>query len=94
MTGVQTCALPICHSLENRERSLECGIGKCGACEMLVDGKIKRICITPVDNVKTVKEIPHDYLPELEDAKPEPQKVYYTQVAIVGAGFYFAPSIQ
>ena len=74
------------HSLEDRERSLECGIGKCGACEMLVDGKIKRICITPVDNVKTVKEIPHDYLPELEDAKPEPQKVYYTQVAIVGAG--------
>ena len=25
------------HSLEGRERSLECGIGKCGACEMLVD---------------------------------------------------------
>ena len=26
------------HSLDGRERSLECGIGKCGACEMLVDG--------------------------------------------------------
>ncbi len=38
------------HSLQNRSRSLECGIGKCGACEMLVDGQIKRICITPVDN--------------------------------------------
>ena len=25
------------HSLAGRNRSLECGIGKCGACEMLVD---------------------------------------------------------
>ena len=45
------------HSLKNRERSLECGIGKCGACEMLVNGKIKRICITLVDGVKEVSEI-------------------------------------
>ncbi|MFW5878089.1 MAG: 2Fe-2S iron-sulfur cluster-binding protein, partial [bacterium] len=42
------------HSLQNRSRSLECGIGKCGACEMLVDGQIKRICITRVDNIKEV----------------------------------------
>ena len=27
------------HSLDGRGRSLACGIGKCGACEMLVDGK-------------------------------------------------------
>ena len=40
------------HSLSNRERSLECGIGKCGACEMLVDGQIKRICITTLDGGK------------------------------------------
>ena len=39
------------HSLQGRNRSLECGIGKCGACEMLVDGVVRRICITPVDNV-------------------------------------------
>jgi hypothetical protein len=51
------------HSLQNRERSLECGIGKCGACEMLVDGNIKRICITKVDDVKKVSEIPHDFAP-------------------------------
>ena len=51
------------HSLQNRERSLECGIGKCGACEMLVDGKVKRICITKIDNVKEVREIPKDYEP-------------------------------
>ena len=44
------------HSLDGRNRSLECGIGKCGACEMLVDGKIRRICITPVDGVKEVRE--------------------------------------
>ncbi len=40
------------HSLSGRNRSLECGIGKCGACEMLVDGQVRRICITSVDGVK------------------------------------------
>ena len=52
------------HSLTNRERSLECGIGKCCACEMLVDGQIKRICITTVDGVKVVvyKVAPFDTL--------------------------------
>lgn len=75
------------HSLTNRNRSLECGIGKCGACEMLVDGQIKRICITPVDGVRQVLEIPRDYV-----AKPsvylknEPLRVYKTDVVIVGAG--------
>ena len=48
------------HSLKNRNRSLECGIGKCGACEMLVDGQIRRICITKIDDIKEVKEIPKD----------------------------------
>ena len=43
------------HSLKNRERSLECGIGKCGACEMLVDGQISRICITKVDQIHEVR---------------------------------------
>ncbi len=51
------------HSLRNRERSLECGIGKCGACEMLVDGQVRRICITKVDNIRTVSEIPHSHSP-------------------------------
>ena len=59
------------HSVENRERSLECGIGKCGACEMLVDGQIKRICITPVDGVKEVKEVPHNHAPEVEPMNRE-----------------------
>lgn len=45
------------HSLENRKRTLECGIGKCSACEMLVDGQIKRICITKVDDVKRVERL-------------------------------------
>ncbi len=75
------------HSINNRERSLECGIGKCGACEMLVDGKIKRICITQVDNVKEVKEVPNNYQPqETETNKTEPTKIFKTQVAIIGAG--------
>jgi glycine/D-amino acid oxidase-like deaminating enzyme/thioredoxin reductase/Fe-S-cluster-containing hydrogenase component 2/bacterioferritin-associated ferredoxin len=75
------------HSLKNRERSLECGIGKCGACEMLVDGQIKRICITPVDGVHEVKEIPHDYAPySIPVNKDVPLNVYKTTVAIIGAG--------
>ena len=75
------------HSLANRERSLECGIGKCGACEMLVDGQIRRICITPVDGVKEVREIPHDYAPyTIPVKKDQPLNVYKTTVAIIGAG--------
>ncbi len=75
------------HSLKNRERSLECGIGKCGACEMLVDGQIKRICITPVDGVHEVKEIPHDFAPYMIAVKRDvPVNVYKTTVAIIGAG--------
>ncbi len=75
------------HSLRNRERSLECGIGKCGACEMLVDGQLKRICITTVDNVKEVKEIPHDFSPSVKQPdKNFSTKVYKTVVAIIGAG--------
>ena len=43
-TALHRAGYPVhSHSLENRERSLECGIGKCGACEMLVDGVDKRI---------------------------------------------------
>jgi len=75
------------HSLRNRNRSLECGIGKCGACEMLVDGQIKRICITPVDNVIQVREIPKDYNPQITPYKNKDGfKVYKTTVAIIGAG--------
>ncbi|MDO9510933.1 MAG: FAD-dependent oxidoreductase [Bacteroidales bacterium] len=75
------------HSLKNRERSLECGIGKCGACEMLVDGQIKRICITRVDGIKEVAEIPHDYNPGVTPYHREGGvNVYKTEVVIVGAG--------
>jgi len=75
------------HSLKNRERSLECGIGKCGACEMLVDGQIRRICITPCDNVKEVREIPVGYSPAQKEVfKDKPVNVYKTTVAIIGAG--------
>ncbi|HOE05182.1 MAG TPA: FAD-dependent oxidoreductase [Bacteroidales bacterium] len=75
------------HSLEGRNRSLECGIGKCGACEMLVDGNIRRICITPVDGVREVCEIPKDYMPEANfGAKTEFTNTFKTCVAIIGAG--------
>jgi glycine/D-amino acid oxidase-like deaminating enzyme/Fe-S-cluster-containing hydrogenase component 2 len=75
------------HSVEGRERSLECGIGKCGACEMLVDGKIKRICITKVDGVKEVTEVNTQALPQVEIPNAQKEiKIYKTRVAIVGAG--------
>ena len=74
------------HSIDGCPRSLECGIGKCGACEMLVDGRIRRICITPVDNVKEVCELQKDYMPEANDSQPREVKIYKTQVAIIGAG--------
>ncbi|MDR0365132.1 MAG: FAD-dependent oxidoreductase [Bacteroidales bacterium] len=75
------------HSLRDRNRSVECGIGKCGACEMLVDGVIKRICITGVDGVREVKEVPKNYIPAEKPLYIEnPCTVYKTTVAIVGAG--------
>jgi len=74
------------HSLQDRNRSLECGIGKCGACEMLVDGVIRRICITQIDGVNEVMEVPKDYMPEGELHEQPQTKVYRTDVAIVGAG--------
>ena len=75
------------HSLKNRERSLECGIGKCGACEMLVDGQIKRICITKVDGIQKVQEIPHDFQPQSTALKVDTAiKIFKTRVVIIGAG--------
>ena len=60
------------HSLKGRNRSLECGIGKCGACEMLVDGKIRRICITLVDGVKEVRQLDNSQLPTPNSQLPTP----------------------
>lgn len=76
------------HSVNGRNRSLNCGIGKCGACEMLVDGEVKRICITKVDNVKEVSEITVQNYTTDSQIKPreEPVEIYRTDVAIIGAG--------
>ncbi len=75
------------HSIDNRERSLECGIGKCGACEMLVDGQIKRICITRVDDVQMVAEIPKEHTPQANPVRNDvPTRIFRTPVAIIGAG--------
>ena len=59
-----------------------------GQCEMLVDGKIRRICITKVDGVKEVRRIDKEdtILPEPKEQQPREVKVYKTQVAIIGAG--------
>ena len=75
------------HSLKDRNRTMECGIGKCGACEMVVDGHIRRICITKVDGVQEVHRAGTDSFAEVLAADVEaPKKVYKTAVAIVGAG--------
>lgn len=76
------------HSLSGRERSMDCGIGKCGACEMLVDGVVKRICITKVNGVKKVEEINSNYLPAdtHNTQSEESTKIYKTEVVIIGAG--------
>ena len=75
------------HSLDGRGRSLECGIGKCGACEMLVDGKIRRICITKVDGVKEVQERPENFMPqEKGNERIDKKRILRTTVIIIGAG--------
>lgn len=75
------------HSLEGRQRSLECGIGKCGACEMLVDGKIRRICITKVDDVKEVCELTGNFMARKgKTAQADKKKILRTTVVIVGGG--------
>ena len=75
------------HSLSGRNRSLECGIGKCGACEMLVDGQVKRICITRLEGVSEVREIPAGFRPVRTAVNRDvANKVYHTTVAIIGAG--------
>lgn len=76
------------HSLKGHNRSLNCGIGKCGACEMLVDGKVQRICITPVDGVREVCQISQGNvdIPPVHEEQPRDVKIYKTTVAIIGAG--------
>ena len=76
------------HSLKDRNRSMECGIGKCGACEMIVDGHIRRICITKVDGVKSVCRTGVESFAKVTCDQPAeaPKRVFKTTVAIVGAG--------
>jgi len=55
---------------------------------MLVDGEVKRICITKVDNVKGVSEITvQNYTTDSQiEPREEPVEIYRTDVAIIGAG--------
>ncbi len=77
------------HSLKDRKRTMECGIGKCGACEMLVDGHIRRICITKIDGVREVRRVGKESFSMVDSTTTvlqDKKKVYRTAVAIIGAG--------
>jgi len=78
------------HSLKGRNRTMECGIGKCGACEMIVDGSVRRICITKVDEVKKVCRTNSNEVftaTSVNNFQKEQKKaIYKTTVAIIGAG--------
>jgi len=78
------------HSLKGRNRTMECGIGKCGACEMLVDGSVRRICITKVDGVKKISRIVSgEAFSSVMPGNLQKEKgktLYKTTVAIIGAG--------
>ncbi len=54
---------------------------------MLVDGKVKRICITKVDGIKEVTEIPKEYTPTIEYInETEPVKVTKLLWQLLGQG--------
>ncbi|MDR0544268.1 MAG: FAD-dependent oxidoreductase [Odoribacteraceae bacterium] len=75
------------HSPQGRPRSLACGIGKCGACEMLVDGRVRRVCMTKVDGVREVREIrPGEMIAPGERPAPSPRQILHARVVIIGAG--------
>ena len=48
--------------------------------------QVRRICITAVDGVKEVCEIPKDYLPQSKSHQANETKIYKTTVAIIGGG--------
>jgi len=91
-TALHRAGFPIhSYSLTGRPRSLMCGIGKCSACEMIVDGEVKRICITKVDDVSEVWFKNKDILLFKKKEKEEKiginkRKIYYCDVAIIGGG--------
>lgn len=54
---------------------------------MLVDGKIRRICITKVDGVKEVREVTEDFMArKVKQPVADKKKILRTTVVIIGAG--------
>jgi nicotinate dehydrogenase subunit A len=56
-----------------------CGLAQCGACTVLVDGKVKRSCVTPVSAVKD-REI------TTLEGLGNPEKPHPLQQAFINAG--------
>ena len=54
---------------------------------MLVDGKIRLICITKVDGVKEVREVTEDFMArKVKQPVADKKKILRTTVVIIGAG--------
>jgi nicotinate dehydrogenase subunit A len=50
-----------------------CGLGQCGACTVMIDGRAQRSCITPVSSVKNRKVVTLEGLGTLESPHPVQQ---------------------
>lgn len=57
-----------------------CGLGQCGACTVLVDGKAVRSCITPVASIKGSKVVTLEGLGTIDDPHPV-QKAFIDEQA-------------
>lgn len=58
-----------------------CGLGQCGACTVLINGKAVRSCITPVSSVKNAKIVTLEGLGAPEEPHPV-QKAFIDEQAV------------
>ena len=62
-----------------------CGLGQCGACTVLIDGKARRSCVTPVSEVTGTKIVTLEGLGTA--AKPHPLQVAFIEEQAVQCGY-------
>jgi nicotinate dehydrogenase subunit A len=62
-----------------------CGLGQCGACTVLIDGKARRSCVIPVSEVTGTKIVTLEGLGTA--AKPHPLQVAFIEEQAVQCGY-------